>query len=839
MYGSVSLASLCLVFFMVAPRIRNPFLTLAAVFGLAALVVGLVYLYRRFIHRRENRGVIKRRIPLWNPAPAKSSAARMRSYPEIDEKWARVLSFLKRTSQRNSVISVASFPQFMLLGPARTGKTSLLDMADLERSAISSERAAERPGTANADWYFFEHCIVLDTAGNYAETPPAPSNGGEEWEYLLTLMARQRPDEPLNGLVVTVSCEDLLRLDEKSLREQGKRIRGRVEQLMSLSRTRFPIYLLVTRLDALPGVTEMAQLLPPQSLSQAMGYISADPDEPWSKTLPRAFGSVADKLKGLRLLLPRLGKSLSPDLHRLSTEFDRLLPRLSEVAREIFEGPSFKEAPIFHGLYFCGALRVVDHLGRRDGLFVTDFFRHVLPATQRLVQPLLAYRGWRNVTRSLGFLAWACLWAALLGLLTYSFYRNLRVTNPQTGFRQTFALQNDITAPLENLAEVRKDIFKLEKQNRGWGLARLGLTQSLTLEQQVKERYVQNFKKMVLDKIDPRLGFNFATRPWPEQTTDGLVYRLAQGMMMNNPDDPMAQALLRDMAEVVLPRYTEFNAAEARQFADLYHAFVRWGGEDLKKINDLTSALRDWLSREDEALNWILAHYSRDLAPVRLQAFWGGGVPLPAEAAVPGRYTHLAWARLESFLFLVDKGWPRQLGIEERTMAIRTRYKGAYLDSWEALNRSFAQLEIPDGDLPAATATMAGDDNPVFRYLDSMATEVSAVMYGGKGRKWAQQAILLKRIRDVHRQAGTAPVTAPQYSPEWWWQSVREYSFPTDRDRNDTTFTDKAETWSGYLKALKSLAPAAAGPSPAYALIREEIDGESKRFDEAFKQCQR
>ncbi|RJP73293.1 MAG: hypothetical protein C4524_15040, partial [Candidatus Zixiibacteriota bacterium] len=32
---------------------------------------------------------------------------------------------------------------------------------------------------------------------------------------------------------------------------------------------------------------------------------------------------------------------------------------------------------------------------------------------------------------------------------------------------------------------------------------------------------------------------------------------------------------------------------------------------------------------------------------------------------------------------------------------------------------------------------------------------------------------------------------------------------------------------------------AAAGPSPAYALIREEIDGESKRFDEAFKQCQR
>ena len=70
--------------------------------------------------------------------------------------------------------------------------------------------------TTNCDWWFFNHAIVLDTAGRYV-SPDGTDQDLQEWHYLLSLFTKYRPKEGLNGLVVVVSADALLSGDSELL----------------------------------------------------------------------------------------------------------------------------------------------------------------------------------------------------------------------------------------------------------------------------------------------------------------------------------------------------------------------------------------------------------------------------------------------------------------------------------------------------------------------------------------------------------------------------------------------------------------------------------------------
>ena len=85
------------------------------------------------------------------------------------------------------------------------------------------------------------HRQLLDLVGNDGEP----------------LAGRARPRRPINGVLLTVSVQDLLALPPDQRKEQAARLRGRMQELQQRLGVKVPVYVLVTKCDLLAGFNEL------------------------------------------------------------------------------------------------------------------------------------------------------------------------------------------------------------------------------------------------------------------------------------------------------------------------------------------------------------------------------------------------------------------------------------------------------------------------------------------------------------------------------------------------------------------------------------------------------
>src|SRR5919201_1994440 len=116
----------------------------------------------------------------------------------------------------------------------------------------------------------------------------------------LDLMKKSRPRQPINGVLVAISIEDVLTLSRQDLAAHADAIRMRLLELHQRLKVNFPVYALFTRTDLVAGFSEYFSYLGEASRRQVWG----------------ATFQTTDK-----------GKNLVGDV---PNEFDHLLERLSE-----------------------------------------------------------------------------------------------------------------------------------------------------------------------------------------------------------------------------------------------------------------------------------------------------------------------------------------------------------------------------------------------------------------------------------------------------------------------------------------------------------------------------
>ena len=72
----------------------------------------------------------------------------------------------------------------------------------------------------------------------------------------LDLLKRHRRRRPINGAIVAISLQDLLMQTEDERALQARTIRSRLDELMDRLEIRFPIYLMLTKSDMVPGFSD-------------------------------------------------------------------------------------------------------------------------------------------------------------------------------------------------------------------------------------------------------------------------------------------------------------------------------------------------------------------------------------------------------------------------------------------------------------------------------------------------------------------------------------------------------------------------------------------------------
>ena len=87
---------------------------------------------------------------------------------------------------------------------------------------------------------------------------------------------------------MTLPAERLLNGDEDSLNRYGLSIRQRMNELMRVLGVRFPVYVLVTKMDLVFGLHGLTDLLPRAARSQAMGLVNEaneeNPEPLWTRS---------------------------------------------------------------------------------------------------------------------------------------------------------------------------------------------------------------------------------------------------------------------------------------------------------------------------------------------------------------------------------------------------------------------------------------------------------------------------------------------------------------------------------------------------------------------------
>ncbi|WP_207004186.1 type VI secretion system membrane subunit TssM [Trinickia mobilis] len=374
-------------------------------------------------------------------------------------------------------------PWYMVIGSSGAGKTTMILNSGLnfpEADQMSASSIKRRVETANCDWWFTNEAVLIDTAGRYTVQDGATADtakDGEsakanaaEWQGFLAALRKRRPRAPINGALLTVSVEELLRKSPTERTALAAAMRARLGELRQQLGIRFPVYVLVTKLDLLPGFPEYFQSLTAEGRAQILGFTLAyqDDGEPNDREdlRQRCLGEMT--LLEQRLedgINVRLQEEYEADrrkkLYALPGEFRSLASQLVELIGLAFLDSKYDDTQLkstLRGVYFSSAAqthRVVpadrttllqrlrrglagstgDAAAAADaassnaptgyrGYFLRNLFQRVIFAEGHLVRPNLRWELRFRTLRVVGHVLSIAVAVWLIGSLIVSFDNN-------------------------------------------------------------------------------------------------------------------------------------------------------------------------------------------------------------------------------------------------------------------------------------------------------------------------------------------------------------------------------------------------------------------------------
>ncbi|HEY0819853.1 MAG TPA: type VI secretion system membrane subunit TssM, partial [Rhizobacter sp.] len=469
-------------------------------------------------------------------APTKESRAEVAAVRERMQDAIKTIKTSKLGLTSGSA-ALYELPWYAVIGNPAAGKSTAIVRSGLNFpfSDKTSSVIQGIGGTRNCDWFFTTEGILLDTAGRYS----VHQEDRDEWLGFLSLLKRNRPKAPLNGVIIAASLAELSANKPEFAITLAKQLRQRVQELTEKLEVFAPVYVVFTKADLISGFAEF--------------FEDRDRDERervWGATLPydtatkadvvasfdKHFDELHDGLKEasiVRMSMHR-GEKLPPGVLTFPLEFSSLKAPLRTFITTLFEDNPYQFRPIFRGFYFTSAVQEGQSTGRasqrvaerfglaapagsaptaavvaQNGFFLRDLFSKVVFADANLVKQYTSRTKLR--WRYAAFFGGALLLGAMLAGWTWSYVGNRQlVANVQADLDKAIKLQDgriDLQSRLEALEIVQDRVEQLQRyrDERPWTLA-LGLYQGEALEEKMRAIYLAGLQEVLLEPTTAAIG---------------------------------------------------------------------------------------------------------------------------------------------------------------------------------------------------------------------------------------------------------------------------------------------------------------------------------------------
>ena len=505
----------------------------------------------------------------------KAAQRKLRTSAMTDKKAGRLLAIgnIWKTARHNvqgagGLLSgpLSTLPFYLVLGNSGSGKTTLLVNANIPLRFRAPSKEEIPPPTDTIDFMLEDQAILLDTSGRYVALDPA-EDASAEWELVLGLLRRTRIREPLNGVVVTVSVEDLYDLDPVRLSRLSQNVRQRIDSLMRAMNVRFPVYVMVSKIDLLAGFRSFLDAVPVSRTGETMGILS-EKEESWDRTLARGIREVSDRVRNL-MFRRADAPPPTPEALAFPLELRGLEPLLDPFLKGLFEPSPYLHLPAFRGLFFSSGLlgtprfstilghdyarsrgaevEILDRapgvslpgrdrgaegrgtprlggaagtpgtpvpaapegagISRLSGAFLRDFFTRRLPEDRFLSVPYGFVARWRQFSANILLMGWVGANLAVALYLVYSFVYNERtVRTLEVRQPGPVRIEGDFHQNMESMERYRSLIDWMGRRDASFSSRVLAFSgETAEMEKAMKARYIREFSTAILPVLDRSL----------------------------------------------------------------------------------------------------------------------------------------------------------------------------------------------------------------------------------------------------------------------------------------------------------------------------------------------
>ncbi len=345
--------------------------------GALGLIMLLLFGVRKLRDRRAARALEK---ALADQGKQQVMNARPENRAEIEALQKQItegiasLKSSKIGGKKRGLSALYSLPWYAIIGPPGAGKTTALRHSGLV-FPYSDSAVKGVGGTRNCDWWFTNDAILLDTAGRYA----TESNDQQEWLSFLDMLRKHRTSKPLNGLIIAVSITDVVDASEVQLEAMGKKLRARIDEVMTRLRMTLPVYFLITKCDLVAGFIEFFGNLRKSERSQPWGAtvpLTEDKSDPGG-IFAREFDGLVQEVhaRAVKRMAQERNRQARESIFQFPIELAGIKRNLQELIGQVFAPNAFQGTPTFRGFYFSSGTqeglpmnRVLQRMGAAMGI---------------------------------------------------------------------------------------------------------------------------------------------------------------------------------------------------------------------------------------------------------------------------------------------------------------------------------------------------------------------------------------------------------------------------------------------------------------------------------------
>lgn len=333
----------------------------------------------------------------------KDKAAAEAEISAFREAAGRAMGLLRRGHGDLFVSARYALPWYMLIGTDGAGKTSLVRASGLTLP-FDGDGAVEAP---SARFHISDQALLVEFAGRLAasEEPQARQLWLEALQHIRGLRSRQ----PINGIVVAVSVDELLAMQPEQAVAYATAIRQRLDEAVQRLRANAPVYIVVTKLDRVVGFEELFEDLTSEERAAAFGLpiatdIGGDTRGP-SEALDRGFVGLTERIMQRQFVCLQE----EPDELRrrrafeFPAQFALLRERIQPFVQQLATMHRFGTAANLRGVFFTSCRQTGDNVDALAGSLAPLFGRapETLSLTpdpgMRRVRPFFLYGLFRKV----------------------------------------------------------------------------------------------------------------------------------------------------------------------------------------------------------------------------------------------------------------------------------------------------------------------------------------------------------------------------------------------------------------------------------------------------------